>query len=154
MLFLGPQQGFQSSSCIRNDVAVELCANDDVSNLSKDFGNMSSPSKVKSIEASSLYRTSSIALFNGLEDDLIIEKDDMDCSSSCSRGDSSSSSTELALNEEEVATQRSSSRSSFRPVLQASIGGLKRTFHIKGTISQTHTHTHMNIYIKRLFVLL
>jgi hypothetical protein len=104
----------QTSSSIFNAVVVELTENDDLSNLSNCFGNMSSPSKVKSIEASSLYRTSSIQLArcDSFDDDTIMDS--------------------------------SSNSSSSSPFVQASIGGnsLKRTFHIKGTISKTHAHMH------------
>jgi len=135
---------------------------------------MSSPSKVKSIEVRSLYRTSCMTPLNSLVDDMIYS----DCCSSSTRGDSSSIS-ESALSEEDITIQHavrasicseyiplktgdmhegtscsfsrsSSSSRSLHPHLQASIGGncLKCTFHIKGTISLTNarTYTHIHTY--------
>ena len=129
MFFSGHQE--IQSCCIHDGVRVECNDNDDLSNLSTHFGNMSSPSKAKSIEASSSYRTSSTARLDGFEDDELIESDCI--SSSCS------------------------SSSSIRPLFQTSSIGdntLKRTFHILGTVSQMYTHTYSYVHPTLLHMIL
>lgn len=153
--------GIQSSSPFHGDVGNEYNDNDDVSKLSTHFENLSSPSKVKSSEATmNLYRASStVQLFN-LQDEML---KDSDCSSRCEFTTQHALHVDLfpealgmgylyggnvgGSEDTSSSSSRSSSNSTFSP-LQACFGdnSLKRTYHINGAYYFTKAYIYINIY--------